>query len=67
MIFVLLSLHLIFDCLDEVLNFLVSIVVVHPAVVHDRVVAAEDVEAEPVRRAVPVVQGTGEQPRGGTQ
>ena len=40
-----------------------DIVVVHPRVVHDGLVVAEDVEAEPLRRAVPVEQRAGKEPR----
>ncbi len=55
--------HLITNSRDEIRDLLVLVVVVHPGVVHDGVVAAEDVEAEAGRRTVAVVQRAGEQPR----
>ena len=55
--------HLIVDGRNEVRHFLVLVVVVHSWVVHDGIVAAKNVETKSGWRAVPVVQGAGEEPR----
>ena len=60
-------LHLIVNGSDEISHFLVLVVVVHPGVVHDGVVAAEDVEAEAGRRPVAVEERAREQPRRGPE
>ena len=50
-------------CLDECIDFLVDIVVVHTRIVHDRVVGTVLVEAEARWWAVTIVKCTGEKPR----